>query len=90
MGVHISKYSINELNQLEIMLDESMKRVRETKQRVMRDLNDKTMCKICEENEKQVVFLPCGHFCTCFDCSERIENCPLCRGAIIQKVKTFT
>jgi len=48
-----------------------------------------TPCTICLENPTDCTFLPCGHLCTCMTCSKRITSCPLCRGAISQKVKVF-
>ncbi|CAG2175547.1 unnamed protein product [Oppiella nova] len=33
-----------------------------------------------------VVFLPCGHVCTCSSCSLLISACPLCRVAVDDKL----
>ena len=40
------------------------------------------LCKICYENEFNMVFLPCGHVTTCTKCAERLFRCPICRSYI--------
>jgi len=40
-------------------------------------------CVVCLENNPNIIFLPCGHLCTCQNCSIRLMNkCPLCRRKI--------
>lgn len=46
-------------------------------------------CVVCMETGSQVVFLPCGHVCCCQVCSEALQNCPLCRSNISQRVRLF-
>lgn len=47
-------------------------------------------CVICLEEKCEMVFIPCGHFCTCESCCSSLQsssfNCPLCRANIIQAV----
>ncbi|XP_066256421.1 E3 ubiquitin-protein ligase LRSAM1-like isoform X2 [Euwallacea similis] len=43
-------------------------------------------CVICLDIECQVIFVPCGHFCCCFNCSGPVQKCPLCRTNIERKV----
>ncbi|KAG1672346.1 E3 ubiquitin-protein ligase LRSAM1 [Nymphon striatum] len=43
-------------------------------------------CVICLDNKCDVVFLLCGHVCSCHDCSRSIESCPLCRNEISRKL----
>lgn len=49
--------------------------------------NDK--CKICIENKAIIVFVPCGHNRTCYECSEKVIECPFCRKKIENKIKIF-
>ncbi|KAJ8300947.1 hypothetical protein KUTeg_022466, partial [Tegillarca granosa] len=44
-------------------------------------------CVICMDNQSGVVFLNCGHVCTCINCSVKVQQCPLCRADITQKIK---
>ncbi|GFW58376.1 e3 ubiquitin-protein ligase IAP-3 [Trichonephila clavipes] len=47
------------------------------------------ICKICMNNEMNVIFQPCSHFISCHICAEKIFNCPLCRNPVIHKIKVF-
>ncbi|KAK4883076.1 hypothetical protein RN001_006395 [Aquatica leii] len=42
-------------------------------------LKEARLCKICMDNEVGIVFLPCGHLATCFNCAPNLEDCPVCR-----------
>ena len=44
-------------------------------------------CVVCLNNECNVIFLTCGHVCCCAACAEPITECPLCRGAIKQRIR---
>jgi hypothetical protein len=41
-------------------------------------------CVICLENQRNAVFLPCGHLCVCISCTTSISltECPLCRKRV--------
>ncbi|XP_015795588.1 death-associated inhibitor of apoptosis 1-like [Tetranychus urticae] len=47
--------------------------------------DDRHKCKICYENEVNVVFSPCEHAIACSDCASKLQqlhgnsNCPFCR-----------
>ena len=53
------------------------------------DGDDENECCICMDATRQLVFLPCGHVCTCRNCGEPVVNCPLCRADITQKINLF-
>lgn len=42
-------------------------------------------CRICMENRSIICFVPCGHVCACSSCSQRIDECPLCRTPITRR-----
>ncbi|XP_060069768.1 E3 ubiquitin-protein ligase LRSAM1-like [Ylistrum balloti] len=44
-------------------------------------------CVVCMDQPTDVIFLNCGHVCTCKDCSVKVQDCPLCREPIIQRIK---
>ncbi|XP_044731478.1 E3 ubiquitin-protein ligase LRSAM1-like isoform X2 [Chrysoperla carnea] len=44
-------------------------------------------CVICMDSFCEVVFIPCGHICTCLLCSTSVEICPICRAEILKRVK---
>mmetsp|Transcript_3941 Transcript_3941/g.4545 ORF Transcript_3941/g.4545 Transcript_3941/m.4545 type:complete len:413 (-) Transcript_3941:352-1590(-) len=48
-------------------------------------------CIVCFESPVATVFVPCGHSCCCIDCSKEFEKeCPVCRGAVDQIIRTFS
>ncbi|EPZ36198.1 hypothetical protein O9G_002264 [Rozella allomycis CSF55] len=50
---------------------------------IFTDENEKE-CVICLDTEKEVVFIPCGHYCSCLACAQKLSpsKCPMCRTAI--------
>ena len=46
-------------------------------------------CSVCLDNEKKVVYIPCGHLTCCLACTKAImkkdKNCPICK----QKITNF-
>ncbi|GFT45512.1 hypothetical protein NPIL_499721 [Nephila pilipes] len=49
----------------------------------------KDICKICMDEEMDVVFEPCRHLVSCHKCAVQISNCPLCRTPVLNKMKVF-
>ncbi|XP_035505842.1 E3 ubiquitin-protein ligase XIAP [Scophthalmus maximus] len=52
-------------------------------------LQREKQCKICMDRDISIVFIPCGHLVTCEQCSKSLIKCPICCGAISQKLKTY-
>jgi hypothetical protein len=50
------------------------------------------LCIICQQEPKQVVFLPCRHLCMCQLCSQAMPRnlCPVCRGTVTGKMGIFS
>lgn len=46
-------------------------------------------CKVCMDNDINIVFIPCGHLATCQKCSESLLKCPICCASIVQKIKAY-
>ncbi|XP_059202015.1 E3 ubiquitin-protein ligase XIAP [Centropristis striata] len=55
----------------------------------LRKLQMERTCKICMDRDICMVFIPCGHLVSCKQCSESLIKCPICCGAITQKIKTY-
>lgn len=71
-------------NELKKSLEESRKERRQLVRE--KDLPENQLCVVCRTNPREIVLIPCGHFCLCEDCSTDIDsNCPLCREFIRQK-----
>lgn len=52
-------------------------------------IEDKQLCEVCLDDNKCMVFVPCGHICCCEGCAAGVNSCPMCRIAIVQKFKIF-
>jgi hypothetical protein len=50
------------------------------------DDGGKQECCICFSCNQMVVFAPCGHYCCCLSCANKVNNCPLCRARIQHRV----
>ncbi|XP_060065156.1 baculoviral IAP repeat-containing protein 7-like [Ylistrum balloti] len=46
-------------------------------------------CKVCLDEEANIVFLPCGHLVTCPMCASALRKCPMCRTYIRGTVKAI-
>jgi len=44
-------------------------------------------CVVCMERKCDIIFLPCGHLCSCSSCEPGLSTCPLCRSTVMQRVK---
>nr|XP_043896626.1 E3 ubiquitin-protein ligase XIAP [Solea senegalensis] len=55
----------------------------------LRKLQREKQCKICMDRDISIVFIPCAHLVTCELCSRSLIKCPICCGAISQKLKTY-
>ena len=53
-------------------------------------LNGEPECNICYINEKKYACVPCGHFCMCGQCANRIvDKCPICKDKIDDIIKIY-
>ncbi len=52
-------------------------------------MREERMCKICMDNDVNIVFLPCGHLVSCQECAPNIKKCAVCRTLIRGTVKTY-
>jgi len=55
----------------------------------VQSLREERSCKICLENEASIVFLPCGHLCSCANCAPALKICAVCRAPIQGLVRTY-
>ena len=69
--------------------DECIETELESLKKENRKLKDMTMCKICMDNEINIVFLPCGHMTACGECAPAMRLCPLCRTKVKGTVRAY-
>ncbi|XP_047314180.1 uncharacterized protein LOC124917958 [Impatiens glandulifera] len=48
--------------------------------------NEKVLCRICFEEQINIVLLPCRHHNLCSICCEKCKRCPICREAIEERL----
>lgn len=73
-------------------LRRSLAESRKERRQQVRDteLREDQLCVVCRMNPREIVLIPCGHFCLCEDCSDSIDtSCPICRSMIIQKAAAY-
>lgn len=46
-------------------------------------------CCVCMEEKSRNLILPCRHLCCCAECSNKINNCPICRVVIAERIEVF-
>lgn len=46
-------------------------------------------CIVCFVHPKEYAILPCGHLCSCRDCSKKLHTCPVCRTRKSGAVKIY-
>jgi len=55
----------------------------------IKELEEVNKCKICFEEQVEIVLVPCGHHILCSTCSLKVSKCPMCNAVIQLKVKSF-
>ncbi|XP_060073076.1 baculoviral IAP repeat-containing protein 2-like [Ylistrum balloti] len=65
-------------------LSEELKHIK----RENREMRDRTVCKICLEDEVSIAFIPCGHLVACSNCAHALTKCAVCRKPISNKILT--
>ena len=51
-------------------------------------VNEKT-CRICYVDERNTVFVRCGHMVACQLCAQQVSDCPVCRRPIEQVIRVW-
>ncbi|KAG9152896.1 hypothetical protein Leryth_012516 [Lithospermum erythrorhizon] len=50
---------------------------------------EKILCRICFDEQINMVLLPCRHYILCSTCSERCKRCPICRVYIEDRLPIY-
>lgn len=53
------------------------------------NVDDSKICKICYAEERNVVFIPCGHVVACAKCALATNKCPMCRRIFQNAVRLY-
>ena len=81
-------YSIKNKSVIEIITDIDVERVLSDAIKNMKIYEDNTTtdCAVCLAADKEVVFIPCGHYYTCGGCAVLLKTCPICRSTITDRI----
>lgn len=80
----IRQCSDDELRQL---IGESMEALSRMQRQSVLRTQAAHSCAVCLERQKTVLLRPCNHMCLCETCSDSVRECPLCRQAIIERIR---
>lgn len=54
--------------------------------------NQDYLCSICRDNNRTIIYLPCKHLATCYDCDHKIKKdlkCPICRSIVEDSIEIY-
>lgn len=51
----------------------------------MEKIDDASKCKVCYDNIKNIILMPCRHYILCNNCSDNIFVCPICNSKIDER-----
>lgn len=55
-------------------------RAKTAEQKIADIIPPETICCICMDSPREMVYINCGHLCACIKCERRIDDkCPICR-----------
>ncbi|XP_071083261.1 apolipoprotein L3-like isoform X2 [Haliotis cracherodii] len=76
--------AVKKLMKADLTIDESQEKDLVTLMKENRDLTAQFVCVVCFQDERDVVFLPCGHVVSCQVCYNvgGFLKCPVCNTAI--------
>ncbi|PON75392.1 Transmembrane Fragile-X-F-associated protein [Parasponia andersonii] len=80
---------VDEIWRLQAALSEQTEVTKLSQQEFERLQNEKILCRICFEEQINIVLLPCRHHILCRTCCEKCKKCPICRVAIEERLTVF-
>ena len=80
--------SDDDANEIEAGASAEAKRLKELEAKVEQHAEAKK-CRVCLDKTASIALILCGRFC-CFDCTSKLQNCPVCRTKIEKTLQTYT
>ncbi|KAH1139237.1 hypothetical protein AAZX31_10G193500 [Glycine max] len=80
---------VEEIWRLQAALGEQTQVTKFSQDEYERLQNEKILCRICFEEQINVVLLPCRHHILCSTCCEKCKRCPVCRGPIEERMPVY-
>ncbi|XP_010093398.2 uncharacterized protein LOC21405750 isoform X1 [Morus notabilis] len=80
---------VDEIWRLQAALSEQTEITKFSQQEYERLQNEKILCRVCFEEQINIVLLPCRHHVLCRTCCEKCKKCPICRVAIEERLPVY-
>ncbi|XP_050224018.1 uncharacterized protein LOC126673792 isoform X2 [Mercurialis annua] len=80
---------VEEIWRLQAALGEQTEITKFSQQEFERLQNEKILCRICFEEQINIVLLPCRHHVLCSTCCEKCKKCPICRVTIEERLSVY-
>ncbi|XP_027363498.1 uncharacterized protein LOC113871023 isoform X3 [Abrus precatorius] len=80
---------VEEIWRLQAALGEQTEVTKFSQEEYERLQNEKILCRVCFEEQINVVLLPCRHHILCSTCCEKCKRCPVCRGPIKERMPVY-
>ncbi|KAF5751949.1 hypothetical protein HS088_TW02G00968 [Tripterygium wilfordii] len=80
---------VEEIWRLQAALSEQTTVTMFSQQEYERLQNEKILCRVCFEEQIDVVLLPCRHHALCSTCCEKCKKCPMCRVPIEERLAVY-
>ncbi|MED6149741.1 hypothetical protein PIB30_065493 [Stylosanthes scabra] len=80
---------VEEIFRLQTALGEQTQVTKFSQEEYERLQNEKILCRVCFEEQINVVLLPCRHHIICSKCCEKCRRCPVCRLNIEERMPVY-
>ncbi|KAK7356979.1 hypothetical protein VNO80_16260 [Phaseolus coccineus] len=80
---------VEEIWRLQAALGEQTEVTKFSQEEYERLQHEKILCRICFEEQINVVLLPCRHHIICSTCCDKCKRCPVCRGTIEERMPVY-
>ncbi|KAE8729969.1 serine/threonine-protein kinase SNT7 [Hibiscus syriacus] len=80
---------VEEIRRLQAALSEQTEVTMYSQQEFERLQYEKILCRVCFEEQINVVLLPCRHHVLCSTCCEKCKRCPICRVSIEERLPVY-
>ncbi|CAL2232188.1 unnamed protein product [Prunus armeniaca] len=80
---------VQEIWKLQAALSEQTEITKFSQQEYERLQNEKILCRVCFEEQINIVLLPCRHHVLCSTCCAKCKKCPICRVSIEHRLPIY-
>lgn len=93
-GLEIS--DLNERLEVVIQIKNALAEECETLRRQLREATENSTasgqaaCVVCMDHLVDIVCLPCKHLALCSYCAAEVNDCPICRASVAEKLHIYT